>query len=109
MLHVLTIGIDHFGDKAGGLKLDYAVADAHDVASALVRSQAGKTGRYAEVELRYLPDDQAGHAAILEAMNNMADDMRKSGSDQDVAVNLVSSHGEMIEDKFYLVPFGVDL
>ena len=109
VLHVLTIGIDHFGDKAGGLKLDYAVADAHDVASALVGSQAGKTGRYAEVELQYLPDDQAGHAAILQAMNNMADDMRKSGSDQDVAVILVSSHGEMIEDKFYLVPFGVDL
>jgi uncharacterized caspase-like protein len=109
VLHVLTIGIDHFGDKAGGLKLDYAVADAHDVASALVASQAGKTGRYAEVELQYLPDDKAGHVAILEAMDKMADNMRKSGSDQDVAVILLSSHGEMIEDKFYLVPFGVDL
>ena len=109
VLHVLTVGIDHFGDKAGGLKLDYAVADAHDVATALVASQAGKTGRYAEVELQYLPDDKADHVAILEAMDKMADNMRKSGSDQDVAVILLSSHGQVIEDKFYLVPYGVDL
>ena len=35
VLHVLAVGIDNFGDKAGGLHLDYAAEDAHDVASAL--------------------------------------------------------------------------
>ena len=39
VLHVLAIGVDNFGDKAGGLHLDYAAEDAHDVATALVESQ----------------------------------------------------------------------
>ena len=32
--------------------------------------------------------------------------MAKSESDQDVAVILVSSHGEMIDGQFYLIPYG---
>ena len=39
VLHVLAIGIDNFGKNAGGLHLDYAVKDAHDVASALLNTQ----------------------------------------------------------------------
>ena len=35
--------------------------------------------------------------------------LRTSDPDQDVAVILVSSHGEMIQGKFYLIPYGVDL
>ena len=35
--------------------------------------------------------------------------MRASGSDQDVAVVLISSHGEMIQGQFYLVPYGFDM
>ena len=57
VLHVLAIGVDSFGDKAGGLHLDYASADAHDVATALLESQkgsSGKTSLYAEVKLTYL-------------------------------------------------------
>ena len=37
VLHVLAIGVDKFGDKAGGLHLDYAAEDAHDVASRAAR------------------------------------------------------------------------
>jgi WD40 repeat protein len=109
VLHLLAIGIDHFGDKAGGLHLDYAAGDAHDVANALVTSQAGETGRYTEVKPRYLFDSSASHAAILQALDDMTGEMRRSNSDQDLAVVLISSHGEMINDQFYLVPFGVDL
>jgi WD40 repeat protein len=111
VLHVLAIGIDHFGDKAGSLHLDYAVDDARDVASSLLASQKSSPGKatlYADVRLQYLPDDKAGRTAILEAMDAMAQSMRGSGSDQDVAVILVSSHGEMIEGQFYLVPYGFD-
>ena len=112
VLHVLAIGIDHFGDKAGGLHLDYAVDDARDVAAALVASQKsapGKATLYADVSLQYLPDDSAGRTAILEAMDAMAQSMRASGSNQDVAVILFSSHGEMIQGQFYLVPYGFDV
>lgn len=111
VLHVLAIGIDRFGDKAGSLKLDYAVDDAHDVASALLASQKsapGKATLYADVSVQYLADEKANRAAILEAMDAMAHNMRATGSDQDVAVILFSSHGEMIDGQFYLVPYGLD-
>jgi WD40 repeat protein len=111
VLHVLTIGVDKFGDKAGGLRLDYAAEDAHDVASALLDSQkggAGKASLYADVSLTYLPNDKADSAAILDALDAMAQAMAKSGSDQDVAVILVSSHGEMIDGQFYFIPYGFD-
>jgi len=45
VLHVLAIGINKFGDKAGGLHLDYAADDAHDVATALLKSQRGSLGK----------------------------------------------------------------
>lgn len=111
VLHVLAIGVDTFGDKAGGLHLDYAAEDAHDVAAALLDSQKGGPGKaslYADVDLQYLPNDKADSAAVLDALDAMAQGMAKSGSDQDVAVILVSSHGEMIDGQFYLIPYGFD-
>ena len=111
VLHVLAIGVDQFGDKAGGLHLDYAAEDAHDVATALLEGQKGGPGKaslYADVSLTYLPNDKADGAAILDALDAMAQSMAKSGSDQDVAVILVSSHGEMIDGQFYLIPYGFD-
>ncbi len=112
VLHILAIGIDQFGDKAGDLHLDYAVDDAHDVANALLASQKttpAKAGLYADVSIQYLHDESASRTAILEAMDAMVHDMRRSGSDQDVAVILFSGHGEIIGDKFYLIPYGVDV
>ena len=108
-LHVLAIGVDKFGDKAGGLHLDYAAEDAHDVATALQESQTGKASLYADVKIQYLPNDRADNNAIRDALDDMATSMTASSSNQDVAVILVSSHGEMIDGQFYLVPFGVDL
>jgi WD40 repeat protein len=110
-LHVLAIGLDTFGEKAGGLHLDYAAEDARDAANALLESQKGAPGKpslYADVSVQYLPNDQAGHTAILDALDAMARSMRTSGPDQDVAVILVSSHGEMIDGQFYLIPYGFD-
>jgi Caspase domain len=112
VLHVLAIGVDKFGDKAGDLHLDYAAEDAHDVATALQESQKlgpGKASLYADVKIQYLPNDQADNTAIRDALDDMASSMRTSSPDQDVAVILVSSHGEMIDGEFYLVPYGVDL
>jgi WD40 repeat protein len=111
VLHVLAIGVDKFGDKAGGLHLDYAAKDAHDVADALLESQkgaAGKASLYADVDLQYLPNDKADSAAVLDELDAMAQRMAKSEPGQDVAVILVSSHGEMIDGQFYLIPYGFD-
>jgi WD40 repeat protein len=111
VLHVLAIGVDHFGDKAGSLHLDYAAADAGDVATALLESQKGAPGKaslYADVSLTYLTNDKADSAAVLDALDAMAQSMAKSEPGQDVAVILVSSHGEMIDGQFYLIPYGFD-
>ena len=111
MLHVLAIGVDTFGDKAGGLHLNYAAEDAHDVAGALLESQKGSSGKaslYADVSSIYLPNDKADGAAILDALDNMARSMAKNEQGQDVAVILISSHGEMIDGQFYLIPYGFD-
>jgi WD40 repeat protein len=108
ILHVVAIGLDKFGDKAGGLHLNYAAEDAHDVANGLVESQKigpGKASLYADVTVQYLPNEEASKTAILDALDATEEAMRKSGQDQDVAVILVSSHGEMIDRQFYLVPY----
>ena len=112
VLHVLAIGIDTFGEKAGGIHLDYAAEDAHDVAAALLESQKGgpsKASLYADVDLQYLPNEKADSAAILDALDAMAQTMAKNDAGQDVAVILVSSHGEMIDGQFYLIPYGFDV
>ena len=112
MLHVLTIGINQFGAKAGRLHLDYAVDDAKAVANTLLtsqRSRAGKDPLYSDVRPIYLNDNRAGRTEILEAMDTIANQMDASGQDLDVAVILFSGHGEIIEGKYYLIPYGVDV
>jgi WD40 repeat protein len=111
VLHVLAIGVDKFGDKAGDLHLNYAAGDAHDVASALLESQKGGPGKaslYADVSLTYLPNEKADGAAVLDALDAMARSMAKNEQGQDVALILVSSHGEIIDGQFYLIPYGFD-
>ena len=112
VLHVLAIGIDQFGDKAGSLHLDYAAEDAHDVAAALLESQKGGPGKaslYANVEVTFLRDEDADGAAILNALDAVAQSMAKNGSGQDVAAIFFSGHGEIIDGQFYLIPYGFDV
>jgi WD40 repeat protein len=104
-LHVLTVGISNYGDKARNLMLKFADRDAQDVASALFEQQGGL---YAEVELRRpVLNDKADKAGIFQALDDMARDMA-SGAGQDLAVVMFSGHGMMIHDEFYLVPYGAD-
>jgi WD40 repeat protein len=108
VLHVLAIGVDKFGDKAGGLHLNYAAEDAHDVATALLESQKARPGKaslYADVSMTYLPNDKASKTAIEDALDDMVQSMATNQPGQDVAVILVSSHGEVIDGQFYLVPY----
>jgi WD40 repeat protein len=111
-LHVLAIGISDYGDKAKQLHLKFADKDASDVASALVNTQGGEFnkmgGLYAEVLPIYLHDETANKRAIFEAFASMQRNMAKNGGGQDLAVVLFSGHGAIIDDQFYLLPYGVE-
>ena len=81
------------------------------LATALFDSQKGGPGKaslYADIDLQYLRNDEADGAAILDHLDAMAQSMAKNDQGQDVAVILVSSHGEMIDGQFYLIPYGFD-
>jgi WD40 repeat protein len=104
-LHVLTIGVSDYGDKARDLRLKFAHRDAQDVASALVNTQDG--GLYAEVKPMFLHDRTADKAGIFDALAAMERNMGR-GAGQDLAVVMFSGHGTMIDGQFYLVPHGAD-
>ena len=104
-LHVLTIGISDYGDKARNLRLNFAARDAQDVASALLNTQEG--GLYAEVKPMFLHDGAADKGGIFEAFAAMDRNMTSSAG-QDLAVVMFSGHGTMIDNQFYLVPYGAD-
>jgi hypothetical protein len=104
-LHVLTIGISDYGEKAKELRLKFADRDARDVASALVNTQEG--GLYAEVKPQFLLNGTADRAGIFEALAATDRNLRTSAG-QDLAVVMFSGHGAMIDGQFYLVPHGAD-
>jgi len=104
-LHVLTIGVSDYGDKATDLRLKFAHRDAQDLASALINTQDG--GLYAEVKPMSLHDRTADKAGIFEALASMDRNMG-AGAGQDLAVVMFSGHGTMIDGQFYLVPYGAD-
>jgi hypothetical protein len=104
-LHVLTIGISDYGDKAGNLRLNFAARDARDVASALLNTQEG--GLYAEVKPMFRHDGEADKHGIADAFTAMESNMASSAG-QDLAVVMFSGHGTMIDNQFYLVPYGAD-
>jgi caspase domain-containing protein len=104
-LHVLTIGISEYGDKARNLRLNFAARDAQDVASALLNTQGG--GLYAEVKPMFLHDGAADRGGIFEALAAMDRNMTSSAG-QDLAVVMFSGHGTMIDNQFYFVPYGAD-
>src|SRR5262249_32895490 len=102
-LHVLTIGVSDYGDKARDLRLRVAHRAAQDFASALVNTQDG--GVYAEVKPVFLNDSTADKGGIFDALAAMERNMG-SGAGQDLAVVMFSGHGTMIDGQFYLVPYG---
>jgi uncharacterized caspase-like protein len=104
-LHVLAIGISDYGEKAQNLRLKFAARDAQDVASALNNTQT--SGLYAEVWWMSLTDRTADKHGINDALAVMNRNMANSAG-QDLAVVMFSGHGAMIDDQFYLVPYGVD-
>jgi hypothetical protein len=111
-LHVLTIGISDYGDGAKQLHLKFADKDAGDVANALLNTQGGEFnklgGLYAEVVPIFLHDETATKRGIFEAFASMQRNMAKDSAGQDLAVVMFSGHGAIIDDQFYLLPYGVE-
>jgi WD40 repeat protein len=104
-LHVLTIGISDYGNQARNLRLNFAARDAQDVANALLNTQEG--GLYTEVKPMFRHDSEADKHGIADALAAMESNMTSSAG-QDLAVVMFSGHGAMIDNQFYLVPYGVD-
>ena len=105
-LHVLTVGISGYGPAATHLKLNFATADATDVAAALLNTQ---TGLYAEVRPQRLRNEEATRAGILRGLATMRDTMARSELGRDLTVVHFSGHGMVIDGEFYLLPYDVDV
>jgi Caspase domain len=107
-LHVLAVGVSRYNEEhAKQLRLRYADKDAQDVASALLNTQAGQTGLYADVKVAALSDELATRAGILDALATMRDAMAK-GQGRDLAVVEFSGHGAVVDGRLYLLPYDVD-
>jgi WD40 repeat protein len=106
VLNLLAIGIDHFGAQAGDVNLGYAVQDAEAFAKTIAESQKLL---YAEIRSQFLPDESATRESVLGALDKMAEHMRADFSDQTLAIILYSTHGVVIDGKFYLVPYGFNI
>ena len=98
-LHVLAIGINYKKPN----KLNYADKDAASLIETLDRTQR-VGGLYADVDYKYLDNENATRKSILEHLEALSGSMRAD----DVAVVMFSGHGTMINKKFHLVPSDAD-
>ena len=110
-LHVLTIGISDYGERARHLRLAFAAKDARDVASALANTQGstrnGTAGLYTDVLSIHLEDKLATKGAIAEAFASIQRNMA-TGAGDDVAIVMFSGHGTVGDDGFYFLPYDID-
>jgi hypothetical protein len=99
-LYVLAIGVSRYKDPR--LALDFASADAGDVAEAL-KAQEG--GIYREVVVKMLRDEEA----TLHNVQNGLEWIARATGEHDVAVVSVAGHGTNEDQKYYFLPFDVDI
>jgi hypothetical protein len=104
-LHVLTVGVSDYGPAAAHLKLNFAAADANDVAAALDNTQGSL---YAEVKPQRLRNEEATHIGILRGLDAMRQSMARSVPGRDLAVIHFSGHGALVDGEFYLLPYDVN-
>jgi|GEM_PF-572855 len=98
--YVLGIGVSNYENAA--LKLDYADADAAKVAGALTQQ---KERWFGSVESQLFPNEKATASGIKRGLAWL----RKSVTQRDLAVVLVSSHGWVDErGTYYLAPHEFD-
>ncbi len=103
-LHILTVGIDHYGNRAKHIGLKYARDDAYDVADRL--EKLGST-TFSKVNPQFLDNERATKEGITRALFAIRHHMA-SGTSQDLAILYFAGHGTMVDGEFYLLPFDVD-
>jgi len=99
-LYVLAIGISRYKDSR--LALDFASADAGDLAAAL-KAQEG--GIYREVVLKVLRDEEATLRNVQEGLELIA----RETTANDVALVFMAGHGTNEDEKYYFLPADVDI
>jgi WD40 repeat protein len=99
-LYILAIGVSRYQDPR--LVLDFASADAGDVAAAL-KTQEG--GIYREVVARVLRDDEATLNNVQQGLDLIA----RETSASDVAVVFMAGHGTNDKGKYLFLPADVDV
>ncbi|HZS05184.1 MAG TPA: caspase family protein [Blastocatellia bacterium] len=95
--YVLAVGIDNYANSQFNLR--YAVADA-EAFSAEWRDQQEKLGRYKQVEVVPLYNENATKAGILRALATLA----RQAQPEDVVVIYFAGHGTAQQSRFYLIP-----
>jgi uncharacterized caspase-like protein len=100
-LHVLAIGIDEYKDKAANLK--FAAKDARDLGTRW-RAQAASIYGEGNIFIETLTNAQAGRAAILAKVDEMAARVRPT----DHFMLFVASHGVLLGDQYYMVTSDYD-
>ncbi len=101
-LHVLSIGVSDYGERAPDLALDYAAKDAVDLVGSLFAHQKAAFA----VDPNRLTDAEATPAGIFQGFGSIRKRLGEDG--RDVVVVHFSGHGAMIDDAFYLIPYGAD-
>ncbi len=113
-LHLLVIGVDHYANSAYDLK--YAAADARAFGEEVERQQR-RLGRFEQIEMTSLLNQDATKANVLLALKRlagkaeekvpgMAADLDKvtAAEPEDSVIVYYAGHGTAQEPRFYLIP-----
>jgi WD40 repeat protein len=95
--HVLAIGINRYTNSDFNLK--YAAADAQAFAAEFRRAQA-PLGRFADVRVTALQDENATRVKILQALEKLAAQVEP----EDAVLLYFGGHGIAREQRYYLIP-----
>ena len=95
--YILAVGIDQYASQDFNLR--YAAADAQDFARE-IETQQKKLGRYAQVEITSLENQQATKANLLGALKHLAE----AAQPEDAVFIYYAGHGTAAGPRFYLIP-----
>jgi WD40 repeat protein len=101
-LHVISVGIDAYPQKAFQLKC--AVSDARGLAEAFGRHCAGPDNLFGAAKVKPLLDSEATRAAVLGALK----DVRQAVKPGDLLVFSFAGHGARQGKQFYLLTCDAD-
>lgn len=113
--YILAVGLNTYANA--GYNLKFAVPDANDFSEEVRRNQLSLLGRFAQVEIVSLTDQQATKANILAAVYRLAGSegplpadapadlsKLKVAEPEDAVVIFFAGHGMALQERFYMLP-----